>query len=106
MKKVRTVADVEATSPAQEINDLPVAQVAPPDVKKTTFPLSRQDYLTKAPPLRVTIGGHEFVAGPREFSTKSLGYNLSGKFTAVVDGKVVTYQVGLNVTAVSSKDAQ
>ncbi len=95
-----------APAPVPETNGVPVAQVAPPSngKPKTTCPVSRATYLDKAPAIEVMIDGNKFVAGPREFSTGSLGYNVSGKYTATVDGKVVTYQVGLNVTAVGSKE--
>jgi hypothetical protein len=84
-------------APAAEANGKPAKN-------KTVCPVGRADFMAKAPPLEVVIDGRKFVAGPREFSTRSLGYNVSDKFTALVDGKVVTYQIGLNITAVGSKE--
>lgn len=77
--------------------------------KKTVCPISREQFMKAAPVIKVDIGSGDksigsFVAGPREFSTDSLGYNISGKFTMVIDGKAVEFQVGMNVTAIGSKE--
>lgn len=72
--------------------------------KKTICPLSRKEFMAKAPPLEVVVAGTKFVAGAREFSTESLGYNVSGKATIVIDGKAVEFSVSMNVVAVGSKE--
>ena len=71
---------------------------------KTICPISRADFLAKAPPIEVIVAGHKFIAGARRFSTGSVGYNLGEKFTEIIDGKVITFQVGLNVIVVGSKE--
>ncbi len=44
------------------------------------------------------------IGAPREFTTGSLGWNISSKMTMMIDDKPVTVQVGLNLTVVGSKD--
>ena len=46
------------------------------------------------------------MADKREFSTDSFGWYYNGKTTVTVDGKVLSVQVGLNLTVVGSKDAE
>ena len=67
--------------------------------------LSRADFLAKAQPLQVTVGGNTFAAEPREFKTGSYGWYLSAKTTVTVDGKPLQVQIGLNLTVIGSKDA-
>jgi hypothetical protein len=71
---------------------------------KTTCPISRADFLAKAEPVKISLNGFETMAGPREFSTGSFGWNLNTKATIMVDGKPITVQVGCNLTVVGSKD--
>ena len=44
------------------------------------------------------------IGAPREFTTGSLGWNISSKMTIMIDDKPVTVQVGLNLTIVGSKE--
>jgi len=72
--------------------------------KKTSCPISRAQFRTKARPVSITIGDRTFVALTKEFSTGSLGWNLNEKITLEIDGVVVPIQVGLNLTVVGSKE--
>ncbi len=73
---------------------------------KTTCPISRADFLDKAKPLEITLGGSAapLTAEPREFSTGSFGWYVNGKTTIEVDGKRLTVQVGMNFAVVGSKE--
>jgi hypothetical protein len=74
--------------------------------KKTTCPVSREDFLAKAKPVAVTIGGNTMTADVKEFKTGSLGWYLNGKTTIEIDGVPVAVQIGLNLTVVGSKPAE
>ena len=69
-------------------------------------PLSHSQFLAKAEPLKVAIGGQEMLAEAKSFSTGSFGWYLGGKTLVTVDGRPVSVQVGLNVTIIGSKDAE
>jgi hypothetical protein len=71
---------------------------------KTTCPVTRKEFAEKATPIEVVIDGNKMTAVNREFSTGSMGWNISNKMTIMVNGKAVTVQVGLNLTIVGSKD--
>jgi len=71
---------------------------------KTTCPVSREEFMSGAKPLTIKVGDKEFTAAPRQFSTGSLGWNVNDKMTVEINGKVVTLQVGMNLTVVGSKD--
>jgi hypothetical protein len=71
---------------------------------KTVCPISRSEFKANAKPLSVTIGERTYNAIPKEFSTGSLGWNVNDKLTLDIGGKVVTVQVGLNLTIVGSKE--
>lgn len=73
---------------------------------KTTCPLTRKEFLANAEPLSVRIGrdGEYTAANPKLFSTQSVGYCLTGKVLVKVADCEVACQVGLNLTAVGSKD--
>jgi hypothetical protein len=72
--------------------------------KKTSCPISRADFRTKAKAVTVTIGDQRLVAEVKEFSTGSLGWYLNGKTTIDIDGTPVSVQIGLNLTVVGSKE--
>jgi hypothetical protein len=72
--------------------------------KKTTCPVSRTQFRTKAKPVSVTINGVPLVAEVKEFSTGSLGWYLNGKTTIDVGGTPVAVQIGMNLTIVGSKE--
>lgn len=71
---------------------------------KTTCPISRSEFRTKAKPVTVTINGAPLQAEVKEFSTGSFGWYLNGKTMVEVDGKMVSVQIGLNLTVVGSKE--
>ena len=72
--------------------------------EKTKCPISRPDFLAKAEPLKIDIGGQMLLAEPREFSTGSFGWYVNAKSTATVDGKPLSIQVGMNLIVVGSKE--
>jgi hypothetical protein len=71
---------------------------------KTTCPISRAQFLSKAKPVTVTINGVPLLAEVEEFSTGSLGWYLNGKTAIEVDGVPVSVQIGMNMTVVGSKE--
>lgn len=72
--------------------------------KKTTCPISRSDFRSKAKPVVVKIGDIPLQADVKEFSTGSLGWYLNGKTTIDVGGTPVSVQIGMNLTIVGSKE--
>jgi len=72
---------------------------------KTQCPISKGEFMAKAQPVKVEIAGIPMVADPREFSTGSFGWYLTGKATVTVDGKPIQVQVGCNLAVVGSKEA-
>jgi hypothetical protein len=71
---------------------------------KTTCPITRQQFRDGAKPVTVSIAGIPQAAGPKEFSTGSLGWYLNGKVSIEVDGVPVQVQIGMNLTIVGSKE--
>jgi hypothetical protein len=71
---------------------------------KTTCPITRKQFQTGAKAVPVTIAGTQLLAGPKEFSTGSLGWYLNGKTVIEIDGIAVTVQIGMNLTIVGSKE--
>jgi hypothetical protein len=72
--------------------------------KKSSCPITRAEFRAKAKPLTITINGKEYQAVVKEFSTGSLGWNVNDKVNVDIDGKLVTVQIGMNLTIVGSKD--
>ncbi|HEX6813896.1 MAG TPA: hypothetical protein VF384_19900 [Planctomycetota bacterium] len=72
---------------------------------KSSCPLSQEQFLTKAEPMKVSIHGQDMLAEVKSFSTGSFGWYLNGKTTVMVDGKAVSVQIGMNLTIVGSKEA-
>jgi hypothetical protein len=72
--------------------------------KKTTCPITRDEFRDKAKPITVKIGEVPLQAEVKEFSTGSLGWYLNGKTTIDVGGTPVSVQIGLNLTIVGSKE--
>ncbi len=72
--------------------------------KKTSCPISRAEFARDAKPVEVQIGDKKYTAVPKEFSTGSLGWNINDKITLDIGGKLVTVQIGMNLTVVGSKD--
>jgi hypothetical protein len=71
---------------------------------KTTCPISRSEFRTGAKAITIKIGEVPMQAEPREFSTGSLGWYLNGKTSIEVGGKMVSVQIGMNLTIVGSKE--
>ena len=72
--------------------------------KKSSCPITRAEFRAKAKPLTVTVNGKDYQAVVKEFSTGSLGWNVNDKVNIDLDGKLVTVQIGMNLTIVGSKD--
>ena len=72
--------------------------------KKTSCPITRNEFRSGAEPVEVKIGEQTFTADVKEFSTGSLGWYLNAKATLTVGGKRVPVQIGLNLTIVGSKE--
>lgn len=72
--------------------------------KKTSCPISRSEFRENAKPMSVTINGVPLQAEVKEFSTGSLGWYLNGKTTVDIGGKLVSVQIGMNLTIVGSKE--
>ena len=72
--------------------------------KKTSCPITRADFVTKAKPVKIVINDVPLQAEVKEFSTGSLGWYLNGKMTLDVGGTPVSVQIGMNLTIVGSKE--
>lgn len=72
---------------------------------KAPCPISKDDFLSQAQPIELDIAGTKMTATPRQFSTGSFGWYLTGKATMMVNGKPIPVQVGTNLTVIGSKDA-
>jgi hypothetical protein len=70
----------------------------------TVCPISREDFLAKAEPIKIELNGFPLTAEPREFSTGSFGWYVNAKAPVTVDGKTIQVQVGINLPGVGSKD--
>ena len=67
-------------------------------------PITRKHFQEHAKAIDVNINGVPLIAEVKEFSTGSLGWNISNKLTINVGGTPVNVQVGLNLTIVGSKE--
>jgi hypothetical protein len=72
--------------------------------KKTSCPITRQQFREGAKGIAVTIAGSSLLADAKEFSTGSLGWYLNGKTVIEINGISVSVQIGLNLTIVGSKE--
>jgi len=62
------------------------------------------EFLKSAKPLKITVNSEEFTAQPKEFSSGSYGWTLTGKvLKTTVGGKAVQAQIGLNMPVRGSK---
>jgi hypothetical protein len=73
---------------------------------KSPCPLSKTQFIEKAEPVKLVINGQELLADKKEFSTGSFGWYYNGKVNVMVDGKLLSVQVGMNLTVVGSKEAE
>ncbi len=71
---------------------------------KTTCPITREEFRNLAQAIEASIGGSPQLAEVKEFSTGSLGWYLNGKMPLKIGDKVVSVQIGLNLTIVGSKE--
>jgi hypothetical protein len=71
---------------------------------KAPCPITRDHFRAHAKEVKVTIAGVPMTADPKEFSTGSLGWNINSKVQLDVGCRLVTCQVGLNLTVANSKD--
>jgi len=76
-----------------------------PGIRKTVCALTREQFRLQAVDLPVQIDGISLDAAAKEFSTGSLGWNLSEKRDLKVGDTTVRVQIGLNVTIIGSKEA-
>jgi hypothetical protein len=72
--------------------------------KKTSCPITREQFRASAKQVPITIAGQQLAADVKEFSTGSLGWYLNGKTNVEIDGVLVSVQIGLNLTIVGSKE--
>ncbi len=72
--------------------------------KKTSCPITREQFRSKAKQVPITIAGQNLAADVKEFSTGSLGWYLNGKTVIEIDGVPVSVQIGMNLTIVGSKE--
>ena len=73
---------------------------------KSPCPVSLKQFQEKAEPLKVVINGQEMLAEVKAFSTGSFGWYINGKTSVTVDGKLLSVQIGMNLTVVGSKEAE
>lgn len=73
---------------------------------KSPCPVSLSQFKEKAEPLKVVINGQEMLAEVKAFSTGSFGWYINGKTNVTVDGKLLSVQIGMNLTVVGSKEAE
>ena len=72
---------------------------------KQSVDVTKSEFLAKAKPLVVTINGRSYTVRPKEFGTKSVGFNINDKMELELeDGRVIKFQVGMNLTAHGSKE--
>jgi hypothetical protein len=72
--------------------------------KKTTCPVTREQFRAHAKPVEININGQTMKVPVKFFQTGSLGWYLNGKTTIEIDGVLVSVQIGLNLTIVGSKE--
>lgn len=72
---------------------------------KSSCPLTQAQFLAQAKPLKINVNGQDMLAEVKAFSTGSFGWYLNGKTAIEVEGKVVSVQIGMNMTVVGSKEA-
>jgi hypothetical protein len=72
--------------------------------------LSRQRFFAHAGALAIDVGTEVINGKPRAFKPDdagraSFGWNITGKFAAIIDGVEVTVQLSGNAIVVGSKEA-
>ena len=56
---------------------------------KTTCPITRKQFEDNARPIKVVINGEEMLASNKQFSTGSMGWNISSKMKVKVGDQEV-----------------
>lgn len=74
-----------------------------PSSRKMVCTIDRAEFLAHATPIEVTLDGVPMTAAPKEFSTGSFGWNLTGKLPRKVGDATVQLQVSVNLTVIGSK---
>jgi len=67
-------------------------------------PVTREQFRENAKPVSIVVNGVEMEAQPKEFSTGSFGWYLTGKTLLPVGDQKVNVQIGLNLTVIGSKE--
>ena len=69
-----------------------------------TCPVTREAFRDGSEAVKVLVNDVEMEALPKEFSTGSFGWFLTGKIMLPVGEKKVNVQIGLNLTVIGSKE--
>lgn len=72
--------------------------------KKTTCPISREDFQRKARSINVTIAGNSQQAEVKQFATGSFGWYLNGRTSIEIDGQPVPVLINASLIIIGSKD--
>jgi hypothetical protein len=72
--------------------------------KKTTCPVTRDQFRAHAKPIEITINGQTMKVPVKFFQTGSLGWYLNSKMDVDIGGTAVSVQIGLNMTIIGSKE--
>src|SRR4051812_48687969 len=72
--------------------------------KKTSCPITRDQFRAHAKPLELTINGQSLKVPVKFFQTGSLGWYLNNKIDVDIGGVSVSVQIGLNMTIIGSKE--
>jgi hypothetical protein len=72
--------------------------------KKTTCPISREDFQKKAKGITVTIAGTNHPAEVKHFATGSFGWYLNGRTTIEIDGQPVPVLINASFIVIGSKE--
>jgi hypothetical protein len=67
-------------------------------------PVAREEFRNNAKAIKIMVNDVEMEAQPKEFSTGSFGWYLTGKIMLPVGEKKVNVQIGLNLTIIGSKE--
>jgi hypothetical protein len=67
-------------------------------------PVTREEFRNGAQAVKILVNNVEMEALPKEFSTGSFGWFLTGKIILPVGEKKVNVQIGLNLTVIGSKE--
>ena len=68
--------------------------------------MTKEQFLAHAESFKLTVGDKALECKPREFSTGSFGWFLSGKANIAVGETTVPVQIGVNIAVIGSKPAK